>query len=336
MTAALTGLAALPLRPLIAQVAVQSPHGELREECAVCHTSAAWVPARVSDRFDHSRHGLALTGAHASAPCMGCHVRLDFRQVARDCASCHADVHHGELGVDCGRCHTARSFVDRSIMLRAHQVSRFPLTGAHLALDCETCHTPAPQGQLAFVAVSSECVACHLAQFQGAKSPDHVGAGFPQDCGSCHLATTWNAARFNHDATGFPLTGAHHALPCDRCHGSTGSAVPSPACVSCHQADYDATTDPNHAATGFPTNCEACHSTSAWSGARLNHTWFPLPHAQAQCADCHTTASDYSVFLCTTCHTQAQTDRRHGDVRGYVWDSAHCYACHRNGRGGDG
>jgi hypothetical protein len=332
--AALALLLSMPLVPSAAQQTVRNPHGPLDEECAVCHTSAAWTPARISAQFKHARHGFALTGAHATASCLGCHAKLDFRGVPRDCASCHADVHHGELGTDCGRCHTARSFIDRSIMLRAHQVTRFPLSGAHLALDCESCHTPAPQGQSAFRTVSSECVACHLAQFQAAKSPDHVASGFPEDCNACHLATTWSAARFNHDATGFPLTGAHRALPCERCHGSTGFSGQSAACVSCHQQDYDGTTNPNHAASGFPTQCDACHSTSSWAGATLNHVWFPLPHAQAQCADCHTIASDYSVFVCTNCHTQATTDRRHGDVRGYVWDSAHCYACHRNGGGG--
>ena len=317
-----------------AQQPVQNPHGKLQEECALCHGAEGWVPARVSAKFDHAKRGMALVGAHAQASCRSCHTTLDFHGVATACASCHQDVHRGELGTDCGRCHTARSFLDRASMVRAHQQTRFPLSGAHLAVDCEACHQPAPQGQLAFVAVPSGCVDCHRPQYIAAKNPDHVAGAFPLDCTQCHAATIWTSARFNHDASGFPLTGVHRTIACQQCHVSGFTAL-STACVSCHQQDYNGTTNPAHAPAGFATTCQDCHTTSGWTGASFNHTWFPVPHRTAtQCTDCHLSATDYSAFVCTNCHTQSQTDPHHTTVSGYVWNSTNCYACHRNGRAG--
>ena len=328
-------LASLLSAQAAAQQPTRNPHGKLAEECALCHSAEAWVPARVSARFDHAKKGLALAGAHAQTACRSCHLSLDFRGASRDCASCHKDVHHGELGADCGRCHTARSFIDRSAMARAHQLTRFPLTGSHLTLDCDACHTPSPQGQLAFVNVSPQCVACHLPRFQAAKNPDHMAGGFQQVCGQCHLPTIWSSARFNHDATRFPLTGGHRAVLCQQCHSGGVFTALNTACASCHQQDYTGTTAPAHVAAGFPTTCETCHTTAGWTGAAFNHTWFPVPHRTArQCSDCHVTTSDYATFVCTTCHTQTQTDPHHKGVRGYIWNSTNCYACHRNGRAG--
>jgi len=329
------GLAVLvsALGPLTAaaQQATKNPHGQLKEECAVCHSAAGWVPAHVSAQFDHGKHGFALVGAHRQTACQSCHASLDFHGAPTECASCHKDVHNGELGNDCGRCHTPRNFIDRSAMTRAHQLTRFPLTGTHVTLDCEACHAPAPQGQLAFLKTSSDCADCHMTQYQSAKNPDHAGGGFPRDCSSCHATTTWTAARFNHDVTGFPLTGAHRAVTCQQCHGDGVYAGKSTACVSCHQQDYNATNNPVHTAAGFPTTCETCHTTAGWTGASFAHTWFTVPHHSATtCTDCHTDPTNYTTFLCTQCHTQAGTTANHTGVRNYVWDSAHCYGCHHH------
>src|SRR2546422_695897 len=294
-----------------AQQQDRNPHGKLQEECAVCHSSSAWVPARVSSKFDHAKKGFALAGVHAQTACRSCHVSLDFHGASRDCASCHTDVHRAELGNDCSRCHTPRSFLDRAIMVRAHQLTRFPLSGSHGALDCEACHTPTPQGRLAFVSLPGQCVDCHAPQYQAAKNPDHIAGGLSRDCNQCHSPTIWTNARFNHDASGFPLTGMHRTIACQQCHSGGQFTTLSTTCVSCHQQNYNATTTPNHAAAGFATTCQDCHTTAGWTGATFNHTWFSLPHNSAQCGDCHTNPSNYATFVCTICHTQAQTRPRH-------------------------
>jgi len=322
-------LAALPLR---AQEATGNPHGDLAEPCATCHAADAWRPARVSRAFDHGKFGFSLAGAHAQTGCRGCHAQLDFRRALRACAACHSDVHRGELGADCAQCHTARSFLDRSAMVRAHQLTRFPLTGTHLAADCETCHPPAAQGRLTFVNRSVDCVQCHDHAYRTVKSPDHLAGGFPTDCNQCHSTATWPGARFNHSASGFPLTGAHRAVACQQCHGDGVYAGKNTTCVSCHQAAYDGTTDPSHRAAPFPTDCTACHTTTAWQPASFDHsaTAFPLTgaHIAATCQQCH----GDGVYAgkntaCASCHQAAfdgTTDPNHR-AAGFPTDCASCH-----------
>ncbi|HYK91151.1 MAG TPA: hypothetical protein VE398_20440, partial [Acidobacteriota bacterium] len=180
---------------------------------------------------------------------------------------------------------------------------------------------------------SAACATCHLNDYNNTTNPAHKAAGFPTTCDTCHTTTSWAGATFNHNNTPFPLTGAHVNVACTSCHLNNVFAGTPTDCYSCHSAEYKSTTNPNHTAAGFPTTCATCHTTTAWTGATFNHTWFPTNHGNAQgvCATCHTNPSDYSVFTCTSCHTQAATDPRHSGVRGYVYNSANCYQCHPRG-----
>ena len=278
-------------RAAAAQDRVINPHGKLQWECSTCHRADGWKPVRVTAGFDHGKTGFPLVGAHASTPCRSCHLTLDFHGTDRNCVTCHKDVHQGELGVNCAQCHTSRSFLDRSAMTRAHRETRFPLTGAHLSADCESCHTPSGQGHLTFVGQPTDCVQCHLASYQTAQNPNHQAGGFPLDCNQCHSTAAWPLARFSHANTGFPLTGAHLATPCSSCHGDGVYKGKPTACVSCHQKDYAGVADPNHVAAGFPTDCTQCHTTTAWTGATFDHstTKFPLTgaHKTVSCSQCH-------------------------------------------------
>jgi hypothetical protein len=282
--AALTSLAAILPR-------VENPHGSFHEACELCHDPRGWKPAHVGPKFDHSKYGFPLTGAHAAADCMACHQTLEFKQPKYLCQSCHQDPHRGEMGTDCAHCHSARSFVDRAPMVRAHQLTSFPLTGSHAALDCESCHRPAAQGQMQFVGTRAECQSCHMKVYDATRNPDHRAGGFPTDCSQCHRTLTWNNASFDHARTAFPLTGAHRNATCLECHGDGVYAGKPTACVSCHQTDFNNTNAPSHTAEAFPTTCQTCHSTTAWSPATFNHntTAFPLTgaHVAATCNQCH-------------------------------------------------
>ena len=324
----------LPAAGRAQQAPVANPHGPIAEACNVCHSPEAWAPARISAGFDHAKAaGFTLTGAHATATCRACHGTLDFRGASTNCVSCHQDPHRGEVGTDCARCHTSRSFLDRSGMTRAHQLTRFPLAGSHLTAECEACHA-APQGRMTFVALTTECSACHLKDYQATRDPDHTAGGFSTDCVQCHAAVTWLRTRFDHAGAGFALTGAHLRITCSQCHG-VGQFQPLPStCVSCHQADYDRTTNPNHLAAQFPTDCASCHSTARWTGGTFNHDgpFFPIFSGThkgkwSSCSDCHVNPNDFQQFDCVHCHQNAHQGR------GYV--SRQCYSCHPDGRGGD-
>ncbi|MFN8587323.1 MAG: hypothetical protein U0704_05935 [Candidatus Eisenbacteria bacterium] len=348
--------------------AIENPHGSFRGECALCHSSSDWRTLRLSKRFDHARYGFALESAHASAACTSCHQSLDFSRAQTACASCHADPHRGEMGTECARCHGARSFTDRAPMVRAHELTRFPLNGAHATAACEECHRPAAQGQLQFVGTAAECRACHEADYRATRNPDHAAQGFPLDCRGCHTAQTWTSASFDHARTRFPLTGAHVAQACATCHGNGGDfAAADPACASCHQAQYDTAT-PGHAAAGFPASqCASCHNTTSFSGATFDHgaTRFALSgaHASAACLSCHAdgvyhdkprecvscheaqygsalpnhTAAGFAASACASCHgTNTWTGGRFDHAAtAFALTGAHqavsCNSCHSDG-----
>lgn len=316
----------------------ENPHGSFRGECVDCHGPEGWKPARIGRKFDHAKFGFRLEGAHAAASCMSCHRTLDFAASTMQCASCHQDPHRAEMGTDCARCHSARSFVDRGPMLRAHQLTRFPLSGSHAGLDCESCHPPVAQGRLRFVNTQAECRACHMDQYRSARDPDHAASGFSTECQACHTSTTWSRARFDHARSGFPLTGAHRTAACASCH-SGGRYTGTPRdCIACHQQDYD-TAQPAHAAAGFAASaCASCHNTTAWAGATFDHDSryfrvFRGGHAGrwSSCNDCHTVPSNFTSFDCLGCHPHSdrtKTDDKHRGRSGYRYESTSCYSCH--------
>lgn len=310
----------------------RSPHGQLSISCENCHTLNSWKPIRPIPEFDHNKTRFPLRGLHAGVACRLCHMDLVFRNVGMACADCHADIHRRQFGAQCEQCHTVKGWQVTMRAVREHQ-NRFPLIGAHAAVDCNSCHKGAAVGQ--FTGLNIECMSCHLSDYQQARSFDHRAAGLPTTCQICHAMDSWSGAKFDHSRyTGFALTGAHARLECTACHiGGRYAGTPSD-CYSCHRQDYTGTTNPNHVAAGFPTTCSTCHTTSTWSGARFDHK-FPIysgKHAGkwTTCNDCHTNPSNYAVFTCFTCHVhdKIKMDDTHRGVPSYVYNSANCYACH--------
>ena len=170
-----------------------NPHGPLKIACETCHGPAGWRPAKISPSFDHAKFRFALDGTHAQTECRACHISLVFRQAATACVSCHQDAHRGELGDDCARCHTPRSFLDRERMRRAHLTTRFPLSGAHLGADCEACHVL--HTGLMYVNTPTDCVSCHLQDYNATRNPNHVLGGFSQHCADCHRTITFHEVK---------------------------------------------------------------------------------------------------------------------------------------------
>jgi hypothetical protein len=299
------------------------------QTCSQCHNSTSWAGAR----FDHNSFtAFPLTGAHATVACSQCHVNGRYAGTPKTCNSCHltdyqrtTNPNHTAVGfpTDCSICHSTTNWQGARF---DHATTGFPLTGAHATQPCSNCHTSGT------TALNAACVTCHLRNYNSTTNPNHVTAGFPQQCNVCHSTAAWQPASFNHNSTAFPLTGAHTAVACANCHIAGRYAGTPTDCYSCHRTVYQSVTNPNHIAAGFPTTCQTCHTTTRWTGATFNHTWFPIPHNTARlCSDCHTNPSNYAVFLCTNCHTQTATANEHSGVSGYVWNSTNCYSCHRSG-----
>ena len=307
------------------------------QDCALCHTATSWAGAK----FDHNTFTtFPLTGAHTRAACAQCHVNGRFAGTPKDCASCHltdyqktTNPNHAAAGfpTDCSICHSTSGWAGAKF---DHSLTGFPLTGAHLQLTCVTCHVGG-----VYTGLNKACVSCHLKDYNGAKNPDHVASGFPQQCEVCHTTTAWTPASFDHSRTGFALTGAHTTTPCASCHVGGRYAGTPTDCYSCHKSDYLSVTNPNHVAAAFPTTCATCHTTSSWLGATFNHTAFPIYSGTHQgkwttCNDCHVNPSNFAVFSCVTCHAHEKTtmDDKHRNVQGYVYNSANCYSCHPTGQ----
>ena len=315
--------------------------GRLGASCSSCHNTESF--ARASSTGVHARTTFPLTGAHAQVPCASCHRNEregEYTRLETSCASCHrADYEAARtpshsaasFSVTCQQCHsTARWTAAR--FNHATVARGFALLGAHVRATCGACHTP--DGKVLFTASGqNDCVACHRADYDR----KHANTSVPTTCASCHYVEHWTGATMTHAR--FPLTGVH-ALQCASCHAPDNRLIfnPVPAtpndCVACHRADYDR----HHAGSGFPTLCTTCHSASSWTGARLDHDgqFFPIYSGKhrgkwTSCAQCHPSASNYVVFSCASCHTQAKTDPKHTNVRNYAFDSVRCLACHPKG-----
>jgi hypothetical protein len=295
--------------------------------CQTCHNTISWQGAR----FDHNTFTkFPLTGAHITVPCSSCHIGNKFAGTPTNCYGCHQKDYQGTTNpnhvsagfpTDCSVCHSTVNWNGANFN---HATTGFSLTGAHTTLACQSCHV-----NNNYALTDPTCKACHMPNYTATTNPNHVTAGFPTTCETCHNTSSWAGATFNHNNTPFPLTGAHVSVPCTSCHINNVFAGTPTDCYSCHKVQYQGTTSPNHVAAGFPTTCQTCHTTASWLGATFNHTWFQIPHHNAQCSDCHSNSSNYTIFVCTNCHTQAATDPRHQGVQGYVWNSANCYSCHK-------
>jgi Outer membrane cytochrome MtrC/MtrF-like, domains II/IV len=304
--AALAGLVVLPRG--LAQGQADNPHGDVKQDCADCHSAEGWAQVEHPKEFRHQQTGFPLEGLHADLACRSCHRDLVFSRVGTACADCHRDPHRGELGFRCEACHSPRTWSNRSEMFQAHNKTRFPLFAVHASVDCDACHRGQHPNQ--YATTPTACGQCHIRTFEQAQSPNHVLAGFSRRCEDCHAPNSpdWQRVTYRHPDT-YPLLGAHAMARCGDCHKTAFAGTPRD-CVACHRNDYNATTNPNHRSAGFPTSCNSCHSIEAWRPARFvdhSRTRFPLTgaHQQTDCGQCHVNNRFQGTPTdCVACHRQ--------------------------------
>ena len=158
-------------------------------------------------------------GRHAARKCsIPCGVGRQFR-----CVSCRA--WDAETMADrCAACHNTIAWNQVTF---DHSKSNFPLTGAHITLQCAKCHQG---GQ--FTALSTTCVSCH-------QDPAWHAGAFGISCDNCHSTSAWSSAQFNLShpriAGGEGGSGVHHGgASCATCHPST---VYQATCLACHDSN---------------------------------------------------------------------------------------------------
>jgi hypothetical protein len=291
---------------------------QLGANCEQCHTVLGWQVS-IRDVQQHNNR-FPLTGAHAVVDCDACHkgaANSKFQTMSTDCYSCHASDYKAtvapnhlaaKFSIKCDSCHSADNWFGAKF---DHASVGFPLTGGHAVppRQCTDCHA-----NNVFNLTGTNCIDCHLKDFQRTTNPNHVAANFPSNCAQCHTIAAWIPATFDHAIVNFPLTGMHTVPPrqCTDCHAGNVYNLTSTTCVSCHSKDFQNATNPNHVQGGFAQTCELCHNTSAWQPATFDHSksGFPLTGAHnvppRQCGDCHIN-NNYNITS-TTCISCHQTD----------------------------
>jgi hypothetical protein len=240
----------------------------LSRRCEDCHivTSLTWQGASTAG-FPHPET-FPLTGGHAGLSCGRCHTGDQYEGLSRACFSCHqqdfaaaTNPTHlgGRIPTTCDDCHTIAAWRPATF---DHDLSRFPLTGAHTRVDCARCHT---DGR--YTGTPSDCHSCHQNDYAGTTDPNHQAAGFPTRCQDCHNTRAWRPASFDHDGRYFPIYSGNHRGEwsiCADCHVNPGS-FRAFECILCHEHSNRAEVDQDHEDvpeyTYRSAACYRCHPT---------------------------------------------------------------------------
>ena len=205
----------------------QFTQGGTKGNCEACHSVEGFLPSAFNIQR-HAQTDFSLEGAHLAIPCIACHQQIGlpefnpptthFNLGTKSCNDCHENQ-HGErmmakLGNNgCQSCHDVASW--KSIGFD-HGTTDFPLLGAHLSLDCVTCHRK-PEADNFYLTDSLEnrCASCHEDIHRG----QFAGDDGATNCEKCHPNASWQPQLFDHNRdASFELEGAHSQAACQSCH----------------------------------------------------------------------------------------------------------------------
>jgi hypothetical protein len=325
--------------------------------CDHCHKFEGF---KIDIDFDHNNDTqFDLTGKHLKNKCFACHkptpgqpkVKPKSRVYtwplleSKTCENCHKSPHTNTfppklLAKKCTDCHVTDGWdVIRKGLNSGfdHNASRFPLTGRHIKVKCDTCHLKDGKEIYKFPGADQKfCVNCH--QSVHLKQFDKNFA--MKSCVECHTTSGFKRLKaFNHNKTRFKLTGKHETIRnrCSKCHVPTKQllAVKPPRaagrflfgenteefCVECHTEVHERQFDEKFS----KTPCKVCHTTETFKKLlKFDHdtTSFPLKdrHLKVKCEECHVPTKNLLIetppkkagkYLfpeipaknCNTCHT---------------------------------
>jgi hypothetical protein len=298
----------------------KDPHqNKFGQNCRQCHSEVSFTTIKGISNFDHNKTNFPLIDRHLAVDCKSCHKMNVTDPLKHDrCTDCHSDYHKGQFaknGIlpDCSECHSVKGFTTFSYTLEQHNLSSFPLKGAHSAQPCSECHKK--QATWSFKGIGKECIDCHDDIHKTFISTKY----YPdRNCRTCHTESAWSDVSFDHAKTSFPLTGEHTNQRCSICHITrTAGAVITQRfsdlptdCSACHSDNHQGQFRKD---TG--ENCTDCHVTENWKPSRFDHnkTAFRLDgeHVKVSCAGCHKPQQNGSVtytlykikdYQCESCH----------------------------------
>ena len=171
-----------------------------------------------------------------------------------------------------------------------HFKTGFPLNGAHITVECASCHI---NGRLQ--GTPRACVACHDGTLAAGMPANHIPISV-SSCDTCHRSTTtFGQTLMVHVGITSGCTACHNGqafagvtpvskptnhiattADCVTCHksfvtfagaaGKPANHIPtSQPCTTCHTGStYGPNTPMNHA--GISSGCTACHNGQAFAG----------------------------------------------------------------------
>lgn len=221
-------------------------------DCTNCHGTATWHGATTSHPAS-----FPLTNGHNQA-CTACHTTPGtYSGLSTQCSSCHlpdyqatTSPNHQTSGfsTDCAGCHFSTSTWQGATTTHP---ATFPLTNAHNR-TCTACHTtPGTYGGL-----STQCVSCHLSDYNGATNPPHASFQMSQQCQDCHGTTNWSAGGWTHH---FPIhSGAHNNIACFSCHNNPANRILF-SCIDCHEHRQSKMNSEHQGVSGYSWTTAACY-----------------------------------------------------------------------------
>ncbi|MCG6962761.1 MAG: hypothetical protein LJE95_05760, partial [Acidobacteria bacterium] len=169
----------------------------LGEQCVECHRPTSWTAVT----WDHgAATGVVLAGVHRTLDCVKCHTGGRFDgSLPTACVGCHLEDYrrtrkpdHVAAGFPT-TCDTCHKLSDPGWDTVTFEHTTYQLVGVHAQQPCQACHSSG-----VYQGLPSQCVDCHLSDYQQTTQPNHASAGFATTCEDCHHAAdpNWNNATF--------------------------------------------------------------------------------------------------------------------------------------------
>ncbi len=364
-------------------------HTGIISNCSSCHeTGMSWFGVTMVDRPtaaqdpNHPKTG-DCSGCHTSTTSFSATVTKPANHIptTQACSLCHTNpanyavytMNHVGITSGCATCHGAGlSFAN--IVPKEPPGNHIPVSG----IACESCHattnfTTFGGTTMNHTPVAAKaCDSCHETgmSWYGVTMVDRPkGHHAGQDCKGCHNTTSFNdggnaqpaaATKAMTRALQTQMVNPGSAAAINTIVAGSSAAARTlhfdhlqavGACVTCHNGIQATGKGPRHIQSD--SNCDNCHTTIAWTPARLDHQSIgalrtckschngiqapgqPARHVQtaAQCGACHSTIAwlparfDHSVAIgaCASCHNGVNAS---GKPINHIVTSADCGACH--------
>ena len=266
--------------------------------CSQCHVEDSFSNIKDEANFNHGLTDYPLEGQHVLVDCRECHKDSYLSPLKfNNCYSCHTDYHDGTFSSatgqkDCAECHTLEeNFSYTTFGIGDHEETDFPLTGAHLATPCFSCHL-SDSKKWTFIEVGTDCINCHQNIHERYLAEKYLP---DNKCQECHVTNTWTSISFDHAKTRWAIAGEHKKVDCRECHldEKQNSIVFNPLfnpfppqCSQCHKDVHNGQFSNNG-----KDRCSECHEPDNWLADLFDHqkTSFPLDgvHAEIECVSCH-------------------------------------------------